>query len=80
MYAANRCRAWGQADPPVVNERDRPGKRARGGLEVSLSAPVARGQVAAEQAAALLINMTAVAAALALVAVGGIVFARRDLA
>ena len=41
---------------------------------------MARGQVAAERAAALLINMTAVAAALALVAVGGIVFARRDLA
>jgi hypothetical protein len=78
----------GQVDPPVVdvhtdnipNERDRPGKRARGGPEVTLSAPVARGQVATERGAALLINMTAVAAALALVAVGGIVFARRDLA
>jgi ABC-2 type transport system permease protein len=39
------------------------GEESRGGLEVTLSAPVARGQVLAERAAALLIDMTAVAAA-----------------
>ena len=40
------------------------GEEGRGGLEVTLSAPVARGQVLAERAAALLIDMTAVAAAI----------------
>jgi ABC-2 type transport system permease protein len=39
------------------------GEESRGGLEVTLSAPVTRGQVLAERAAALLIDMTAVAAA-----------------
>jgi ABC-2 type transport system permease protein len=36
------------------------GEESRGGLEVTLSAPVARGWVLAERAAALLIDMTAV--------------------
>lgn len=39
------------------------GEEGRGRLEVTLSAPVARGQVLAERAAALLIDLTAVAAA-----------------
>ena len=39
------------------------GEESRGGLEVTLSAPVARGQVLAERAVALLIDLTAVAAA-----------------
>jgi ABC-2 type transport system permease protein len=39
------------------------GEEGHGGLEVTLSAPVARGQVLAERAAALLIDLTAVAAA-----------------
>ena len=39
------------------------GEEGRGGLEVTLSAPVARGQVLAERAVALLIDLTAVAAA-----------------
>jgi ABC-2 type transport system permease protein len=39
------------------------GEEGRGGLEVTLSAPVARGHVLAECAAALLIGLTAVAAA-----------------
>jgi ABC-2 type transport system permease protein len=39
------------------------GEEGRGGLEVTLSAPVARGQVLAERAAALLIEIMAVAAA-----------------
>jgi ABC-2 type transport system permease protein len=39
------------------------GEEGRGGLEVTLSAPVARGRVLAERAAALLIDLTAVAAA-----------------
>jgi ABC-2 type transport system permease protein len=39
------------------------GEEGRGGLEVTLSAPVARGQVLAERAVALLVDLTAVAAA-----------------
>jgi ABC-2 type transport system permease protein len=39
------------------------GEEARGGLEVTLSAPVARGQVLAGRAAALLIDITAVTVA-----------------
>ena len=39
------------------------GEEGRGGLEVTLSAPVARGRMLTERAAALLIEMTAVAAA-----------------
>jgi ABC-2 type transport system permease protein len=39
------------------------GEEGRGGLEVTLSAPVARGRVLAERSAALLIDMTAVTAA-----------------
>jgi ABC-2 type transport system permease protein len=39
------------------------GEEDRGGLEITLSAPVARGRVLAERAAALLIDLTAVAAA-----------------
>jgi ABC-2 type transport system permease protein len=38
------------------------GEEGRGGLEVTLAAPVARGRVLAERTAALLIDMTAVAA------------------
>jgi beta-exotoxin I transport system permease protein len=38
------------------------GEESRGGLEVTLSAPVARGRVLAERATALLIDMTIVAA------------------
>jgi ABC-2 type transport system permease protein len=39
------------------------GEESRGGLEITLSAPVARGQVLAERSTGLLIDMTAVAAA-----------------
>jgi len=39
------------------------GEESRGGLEVTLSAPVARGQVLAERSIGLLIDMTAVAVA-----------------
>jgi beta-exotoxin I transport system permease protein len=39
------------------------GEEGRGGLEVTLSAPVARGRVLAERAAALLIDLTAVSVA-----------------
>lgn len=42
------------------------GEQGRGGLEVTLSAPVPRAQVLAERAAGLLIDMTAVAVAAAL--------------